>query len=279
LALRVVSLSPEHRFVFMPPLRTDAVVLHAFDYLETSRIFRIATREAGVQSVLARGARRSKSRYGTALDLFASGTAEIFVKAGRELHTLASFDVARSRGQLAADLDRFTAASAIAELAMRFTSGESHAELYDALVATFDAIGESATGESADAALAGAWRLIAHLGFAPSVDLCAMCHATVATDVVASFSHPSGGVLCGRCAQLGRTSRLLPADARAALRAWIAGTFAPLAAAPERRAHQRLLREFLAEHLADGRPLRAYDVWERSSWNAVAAVPAVGVTP
>ena len=35
-----------------------------------------------------------------------------------------------------------------------------------------------------------------------------------------------------------------------------------------RRAHQRLLREFLSEHLADGRPLRAYDVWERNGWSA-----------
>src|SRR5512133_2607225 len=127
----------------MPPVRTDAVVLHVFDYLETSRIFKLATREAGLQSVLARGARRPKSRYGTALDLFASGTAEIYVKPGRELHTLASFDVTRSRGQLAADLARFTAASAIGELAMRFDTSEGHADLYDALVATLDTIGDS----------------------------------------------------------------------------------------------------------------------------------------
>ena len=258
----------------MPALRTEAVVLHAFDYLETSRILRLATREAGVQSVLARGARRSKSRYGTALDLFASGSAEIYTKPGRELHTLASFEVTRSRGQLAADLDRFTAASAIVELAMRFASAESHPELFDALLETLDTIGASAAGASVDAALAGAWHLVAHLGFAPSVDLCAMCHVTVPGDAVASFSHPSGGVLCHRCAQLARATRLLPADARAALRAWIGGKSAPLPDAAARRAHQRLLREFLAEPLADGRPLRAYDVWERNGWTAVA--PAVG---
>ena len=29
------------------------------------------------------------------------------------------------------------------------------------------------------------------------------------------------------------------------------------------RAHQRLLREFLEEHLADGRALRAFAAWER----------------
>ena len=34
---------------------TDALVLHLFDYLESSRIVRVATRELGVQSVLARG--------------------------------------------------------------------------------------------------------------------------------------------------------------------------------------------------------------------------------
>jgi len=255
----------------MPALRTDAVVLHVFDYLETSRILRLATREAGIQSVLARGARRPKSRYGSALDLFASGTAEIYIKAGRELHTLASFDVTRSRGQLAADLGRFTAASAIAELGMRFGTSEGHADLYDALVATLDSIGESPANASIDAALAGAWQIVSEMGFAPTLESCASCHAPIPDDAAASFSHPAGGVLCRRCTSLAGTSRLLPSDARAALRAWLAGTRTLLADDPARRAHQRLLREFLSQHLADGRPLRAYDVWERNSWGVVEA--------
>ena len=57
----------------MPLVETDAIVLHAFDYSETSRILRLATRDAGVQSVLARGARRYRSKVGTAVDLFAQG--------------------------------------------------------------------------------------------------------------------------------------------------------------------------------------------------------------
>ena len=250
----------------MSALRTDALVLHAFDYLETSRIFRLATREAGVQSVLARGARKSKARYGSALDLFASGTAEVYMKPGRELHTLASFDVQRSRDRLAGALERFTAASAIAELAIRFGTGESHAELYDALVATFDAIGERPAAEAIDAALGGAWRLLSHMGFAPAIDDCASCHSPVAPDAMASFSHPAGGVLCRRCSSLAGTSRHLPPEARESLRSWISGSEAVLADELSRRAHQRLLREFVSEHLADGRPLRAYEVWERSGW-------------
>src|SRR5947208_2219573 len=75
---------------------TEAIVLHAFDYLESSRILKLVTRDAGVRSVLARGAKRSRKRFGTALDLYAEGTAELRMKTGRDLDTLSSFDVPRA---------------------------------------------------------------------------------------------------------------------------------------------------------------------------------------
>src|SRR5690348_8433881 len=106
----------------MTLLVTDAIVLHSFDYLESSRILRLLTREAGIRSVLARGARRSQRRFGggAALDLYAEGSAELHVKPGRELDTLGGFDLARARPQIAAHLDRFNGAAAVAELALRF---------------------------------------------------------------------------------------------------------------------------------------------------------------
>src|SRR3712207_2414233 len=115
----------------MPLLATEAVVLHAFDYLESSRILRLATREAGVQSVIAKGARRSSRRFGSAVDLFAAGVAQIYTKPGRELHTLAAFEVTRSRPEIAADLDRFTGAAALSELMLRFARDDAQPLLYD----------------------------------------------------------------------------------------------------------------------------------------------------
>lgn len=254
----------------MPLLVTDAVVLHAFDYLETSRILRLATREAGIQSVVAKGARRPRSRYGSALDLFAEGSAQIHVRPGRDLQTLASFDVARSRSELGADLDRFTAASAIAELALRFGGDDASESLYEAIVGALDIIGESATGVPNDArtaALAGAWRLIAEMGFAPALDICGTCHDLLSPDESVTFSHPAGGALCPRCAALQQGARTLPPIARDALRGWLAGEAVVLAGDAESRAHQRLLREFVGEHLGDGRELRAFGVWERERWS------------
>lgn len=251
----------------MPSLQTPALVLHSFDYLESSRILRLVTRDGGVRSVLARGARRSSRRFGSALDLFAEGSAQLHVKQGRELDTLAGFDVTRAHPELAADLERFTGASAIAELTLRFAGEQADPPLYEAVVAALEAIGAAREGEAREATLAGAWRIVAALGFAPNVDLCGECHAPLDPEAAVLFSHPAGGAICGRCAGFA-AGRTLPARARAALRSWLAGERVHIDEDGEYRAHQRLLREFLREHLGDGRQLQAFEVWESNSWSA-----------
>jgi DNA repair protein RecO (recombination protein O) len=255
----------------MSVLVSDAIVLHSFDFLESSRILKLMTREAGVRSVLARGARRSKTRFGSALDLYAQGTAELHVKPGRELDTLTSFDVTRARPGLALQLARFTGASAIAELTLRFVRDAADPSLFDAIAGAFDEIALSSPDRTRDVTLAGAWRVLSELGVAPTIDVCADCHAPIEPDEPVMFSHPSGGALCNRCSRLARSGRTLPPDARGALRRWLAGEDFALQSPQDVRAHQRLLREFLREHLADDRPLRAFEVWERDEWTGGAA--------
>jgi len=259
----------------MTLLVTEAVVLHAFDYLETSRIYRLLTRDAGLQSVLARGARRSRSRYGTAVDLFAEGEAQLAIRPTRELQTLTAFDVTRARPALAESLERFTGAAAITELALHFARDDAQPALYDAVCHALDAIEralDSAVG-ARDAALGGAWHVVAELGFAPAIDVCSACHSEIPREGRVPFSHPMGGALCDACASVHRATRAMPASARDALRAWLVGEPWTLADDGAARAHQRLLREFLAEHLADNRALRAFDVWERGGWATVRTAP------
>ena len=122
----------------MPLLATSAIVLHAFDYLESSRILRLVTREGGVRSVLAKGARRSSRRFGSAVDLFAEGSAQLYVKAGRDLDNLSAFDVERARPELSQDLGRFAGASAIAELTLRFGRDDTDASLFDVVANNSD---------------------------------------------------------------------------------------------------------------------------------------------
>ncbi len=257
----------------MPLVASDAVVLHAQLYSESSRILRLATRAQGVVSVMAKGARKTQRRFGSAVDLFAGGEASYYTKAGRELQTLAAFDVTRARIALGRDLGRFTTAAVISELVLRFGRDEADPAWYAALVAALDAV-EAAPATSIRAAgLAGAWALVGALGFSPSLDACARCGRELDPDASARFSQPLGGALCDACGRLGGATRVLPAPARASLRVWlgadphdlfgdvVAGDLAPMDDGTV-RAHQRLLREFLREHLTDGRPLRAFEAWE-----------------
>jgi DNA repair protein RecO (recombination protein O) len=250
---------------------TDAIVLHAFDYLESSRILRLVTRDGGVRAVLARGARKSHKRFGAALDLYAQGVADLQTKPGRDLDTLAAFDVNRARHQLAADLARFAGASMIAELTLRFARDVADSGLFDAVEAALDNIGASASDRARDAALGGAWRILAELGVSPTVDDCAECHSSIDAGDAAMFSHRAGGMLCDRCGRLAAAGRFLPSSARDALRDWLAGEAHAVADANELRAHQRLLREFVREHLADDRPLTAFDAWERGTLDGASA--------
>src|SRR6476620_63667 len=153
----------------MPLLATPAIVLHAFDYLESSRILRLVTRDGGVRSALAKGARRSSRRFGSAVDLFAEGSAQLYVKAGRDLDNLSAFDVERARPELAGDLGRFSGASAIAELTLRFGHDDADATLFDAVAASLDALAIAPPEETIAATLAGAWHIVAGLGFAPTL--------------------------------------------------------------------------------------------------------------
>jgi DNA repair protein RecO (recombination protein O) len=252
----------------MPLLVTEAIVLHAFDYLESSRIIRLLTREAGVQSVLARGARKSRGRYGSALDLFAEGSAQLYVKPNRELHNLTGFEISQTRGELAEDIGRFTAASTIAELALRFAGEAASPELYDTVADVLDRIARSAPDRTIEDGLAACWRIVSALGFTPELSSCALCHTPLRDVEDATFSHSSGGIVCPACSKLVPGGRKIPSGPRTAIRRWLEGDESTHLSDAEARSHQRLLREFLGAHLSDDRPLRAFAVWELERWSA-----------
>ena len=244
----------------MALLVTEAIVLHAFDYLESSRIVRLVTRDAGMRSGIAKGARKSSRRFGGGLDLFAQGTVQLHTKPGRDLDILSGFEDVRTRTVLGEDLDRFNGAEAIAELVILFGRDGADEQLFAATETAFDTLSRTSGAGATEATLAGAWQIIDALGFSPALSDCAECAAPIADADSAMFSQSAGGVLCNRCAHLSAGGRKLPPAARRAIAGWIAGAHTEISET-DARAHQRLLREFLAYHLQDGRTMRAFDMW------------------
>ena len=254
----------------MPLIATPAVVLKVTPYSETSKIVRLLTRDRGLVSALARGARRAKSPTGAGLDLFAVGVASVRMKPQTDLHTLTGFDLTRAHEHLAEDVARFGAAAALAELALKCAPAEAQPELFERLEEGLDALDRAGAGEGETAALAACWRLVVALGFEPALDRCAVCGAPVGAQ--ARFSAAPGGALCRAHRGDGEQATTLAEADRDALRALLEGRWPdrPLDAR-HAAAHRRLLMTFIRHHLAEDRLLPALAFWDRESWNATSS--------
>src|SRR5919107_5573100 len=184
----------------MPLVSTSSIVLSSLRYSESSKIVRLATREYGVQSVIAKGALRPKSRFGAALQLLSEGQAQFVLKENRELHLLTGFDLRRLHVGLATDLERYSVACALAEVMLRFAPPDPHPESFEALQ---HALGELETAPEREVEPLGfrlLWQLVSVLGFAPSVDACVIDGTLLPDNGSLPFSTRDGGALCPSCA-------------------------------------------------------------------------------
>jgi DNA repair protein RecO (recombination protein O) len=250
----------------MPVALTPAIVLSTLRYSETSKIVRLATRDLGVQSAIARGALRPRSRFGAALQVLSEGQAQLYLKEHRELHTLAAFDLIRMPVGIAADLERYAVASTLAEVMLRFAPADPHPASFDLLRDALAAL-EAAPADAVRAAgLRAVWQLVGSLGFAPSLDDCVHCGAPVPEGGDVAFSTKDGGVMCERCAGPDPGVRL-PERARRDLAILVEPAHPlPQLDAPHFLAHQRLLARYIRYHLGEGAELPALDFWTRRPW-------------
>lgn len=243
----------------MALVNTRAVVLQSFAYSDTSKILRLFSPELGVRSVIAKGARQPRSRFGGVLEAFSEGHAQFYLKDGRDLHTLGGFDLLRSRQAIGRSLGAFAGASLMAELVMRFATEEPNAPLFTALTHSLDELSTCPPEAAPHAALAGAWQMVVLLGYEPQLEACVGCGSQAPPGDATRFDVEAGGVACTRCRPHGR---VVSAAARQALREMIAGStpHSPVPAG-ELSVLRALLRAFLNVHLAPGHPLRSLDLF------------------
>jgi DNA repair protein RecO (recombination protein O) len=252
----------------MPLVTTPAIVLSALRYSETSKIVRLATREYGVQSVIAKGALRPKSRFGAALQVLSEGQAQFLLKENRELHLLTAFELRRLHVGLAAELERYAIACALAEVMLRFAPPDPHPQSFDLLRHALEEL-EHVPGSSIEAlGYRLLWQMVSVLGFEPSLDACVIDGTPLPESGPLPFSTREGGALCPLCAaQHGATQ--LPEEARADLAALMdSSTELPVLDSKHGAAHRRLLARYIRYHLGEGAELPALEFWTQRPWVA-----------
>jgi DNA repair protein RecO (recombination protein O) len=182
-----------------------ALVLRTTDWSETSRIATLWTREFGKVRVLAKGGRRLKSNFETALDLLTVCSIVFLRKSSGGLDLLTEAQVVQRFGQLRHDLPALYAGYYIAELLSDLTEDyDPHPVLFDAALQTLQSLGTPPVATGVRLARFEL-TLLRELGYRPALEFCAACEAGLDGRGLA-FSAAGGGALCPRC-QGGRRDR------------------------------------------------------------------------
>lgn len=240
-------------------IRTEAVVLRGLDYGETSRIVTLFTRDQGKVSVMAKGARRTKSPFGSTLQPMAYTQVVYYYKPTRTLQMLTESSHVTAFHRLHRSLEKITIGLRVVELVDALMEDEDpQPAVFELLLQALDAL------DRAEARVDNLWpfvqlRIARILGVAPAID---RDRVEAVTDAGGLLSLANGGVY----PKSARPSHARPAP-RSALRA-----FAILARAdldvvlrmeltPTTRATvQRLVGDYMRFHFESAYPTRSRDV-------------------
>lgn len=200
----------------MPTYRDEAVILRTHKLGEADRIVTMLSRRNGKIRAVAKGVRRTSSRFGSRLEPFM--VADVQLYRGRSLDIVQQAESLGAYGaEIAVDYERFTAASAMVETADRLNESEATSDQYLLLVGGLRSLsrGEHAARSILDSYLL---RVMALSGWAPALEDCARC---AAPGPHVHFGPQLGGTVCDACAPAG--SPAVSASVLALLRALMRG--------------------------------------------------------
>ncbi|MDH2425026.1 DNA repair protein RecO [Sphaerisporangium sp. TRM90804] len=175
--------------------RDEGVVLRTQKLGEADRIITVLTKRTGKVRGVAKGVRRTTSRFGARLEPFTH--VDLQLHTGRSLDVITQVETLRPFGEsLVSDYPRYTAGIAMLETADRLTVGEKEPALRQFLLLVGGLRTLVEGGHEARLVLDAYFlRSLAVAGYAPALDSCARC----STPAIRAFAIAAGGVVCGGC--------------------------------------------------------------------------------
>jgi DNA repair protein RecO (recombination protein O) len=178
--------------------RSKGIVLRSIRYGEADRILDLYTRDAGLVSAIAKGIRRTKSRFGARLEPLSC--VDFVAYHGRTLDTVTQAEMLRSFRGVREDLARFAAAARMVGSVRALSGGdEADRRVFNLLYNGLDALEEHDSGFEAVEAAFGL-KLSVLAGYAPQLDVCSNCAIDPEEAQAPLYFAPDlGGVLCREC--------------------------------------------------------------------------------
>lgn len=178
------------------PLKTDAIVLRSLRYGEADRILHLYTPDRGRIGAIAKGVRRTRSRFGGRLEPFCR--VRLVCHEGRgELLTVTGVETLESHAGLRDQAVTLDAAARACDAVSRiFETGEPHPAVYNLLSNELMLLADDPAQAGHANALSFRLKLLVAAGLAPALASCATCGGV---ENLVGFSPAAGGVVCGAC--------------------------------------------------------------------------------
>jgi DNA repair protein RecO (recombination protein O) len=177
-------------------LKTEAIVLRSIRYGEADRVLHLYTPTRGRVSAIAKGVRKTRSRFGGRLEPFFR--LQLILHEGRsDLLTVTSAETVAAYPRLREDARALDGAARACEAVSRvFDDGDPHAGVFNLLSNELALLDADPSRANRANALAFRLKLLLAAGFAPQLAGCASCGDT---EHLVGFSGAAGGVVCGAC--------------------------------------------------------------------------------
>ncbi|MBT3343106.1 MAG: DNA repair protein RecO [Gemmatimonadetes bacterium] len=258
-------------------VKTDAVVLRTRRMGETSKLVTLYSEGHGKLKIVAKGARKPKSKYGGCLEVTNEIRVVCYLRDDRDLQTLTDAEVIRTHPQLLCDLPRLAYAGAASEMLDRLTiEHEANTKLYACLVGILAGLEEVEQAQLESLFWYFQLRVAAALGYRPELTICTNCGCGLEPEA-SWFSPAMGGGVCPTCSReaiadgadgggntiYGTMTRRVSGESLhflATLQAMRTYTRESLPAAPARHGEIRgMLRSFLEYHAGASGRLRSLE--------------------
>ncbi|QPK82801.1 DNA repair protein RecO [Corynebacterium qintianiae] len=176
--------------------RDRAFVVRTYDFGEADRVVVLLTKNHGLVRSVAKGVRKSRSRFGSRIQPFVDIDVQLYP--GRNLATITAADtVAYFAGRIIEDFDRYAAGCAILETAekLSYSNADEGSELFDATRTALDNL-QRADQHPTLVLDAFILRATERAGWGLSLFDCANCQAPGPHK---AFNAPAGGAVCNSC--------------------------------------------------------------------------------
>ncbi|TFG93256.1 MAG: DNA repair protein RecO [Candidatus Atribacteria bacterium] len=176
--------------------KTEGIVLKSTEYQEADKIVTIYTKNNGKITAIAKGVRKTKSKFGSSLEILTHSLFLIYK--GRNIDIVSQTEILESFFSRSKEVIKFAFAANCVEIVNKLTEErEINIGLFSLLKEVLHNLKEA--NDPKLLTMSFKWQTMSILGYRPSLDHCCRCNKSVKDQEEMHFNIREGGLICNNC--------------------------------------------------------------------------------